>query len=112
MLESARKLIAAGWGDEGTTRIQRAFTADPDLIRALEVGQVCYIRRKSAVYVQVARPKSSPLPLPAARRPGGAGTVPAPGGESEPVTQPLAVAVPAAGVGLDDVLGPAAWEAW
>jgi hypothetical protein len=68
VLESAHKLIGAGWGDEGTTRIQNAWTADPDLIRSLDVGQACYIRRKSAVYLQVARPRPSPLPLPAASR--------------------------------------------
>jgi hypothetical protein len=39
VLESAHKLIGATWGDEGTTRIQHAFTADPGLIRRLGVGQ-------------------------------------------------------------------------
>ena len=69
VLESARKLLAAGWGDEGTARIQRAFTADPDLIRSLGVGQACYIRRKSAVYIQLARARRPRChcPQPAAR---------------------------------------------
>ena len=31
-------LLAAGWGDEGITRIRRAFTADPDLIRSVDIG--------------------------------------------------------------------------
>jgi hypothetical protein len=96
-------------GDEGSTRIQSDFTADRDLIRSLDVGQACYIRRRSAVYVQVARPRPSPLSLPAACGPGGAGSVPAPG---EALTQPIPVAVPGGAGGLDDVLGPAAWEAW
>ena len=34
VLESAHKLIGATWGDEGTTRIQHAWTADPGLIRS------------------------------------------------------------------------------
>lgn len=104
VLESARKLIAAGWGDEGTTRIQRAFTADPDLIRALDVGQACYIRHRPAVYVHVTMAR--PLSLPSARRPGAPGTVPAAGSEAGPVAQPLPAVVQAPGR-LDDVLGPA-----
>jgi hypothetical protein len=109
VLESAHKLIGATWGDEGTTRIQHAWTADPGLIRTLGVGQACYIHHGSAVFVQVARPRPSPLSLPAgwartrssppARdRPGGR----EPDGDGPP-TQPLPVLVPG---GLDDVLGP------
>ena len=117
VLESAHKLIGAGWGDEGTTRIQNAWTADPDLIRSLEVGQACYIRRKSAVYLQVARPRPSPLPLPAAgrARPGDLPGTPIARDDGlrdhgqpglEPPTQPLP-GVGAQGQGpLDDVLGP------
>ncbi len=108
VLESAHKLIGATWGDEGTTRIQHAWTADPGLIRGLGVGQACYIYRGSAVFVQVARPKPSPLSLPASRagtRPGPAAAAwpddGEPGGDGPP-TQPLPVLVG----GLDDVLGP------
>ena len=71
VLESAHKLIGATWGDEGTTRTQHAWIADPDLIRTLDAGQACYIRRGGATFVQVARPKPSPLPLPAAPAPSG-----------------------------------------
>ncbi len=63
VLETAHKLIGNSWGDEGTTREQRAWTADPDLIRRLQVGQACYIHRGAATFVQVARPKPSPLTL-------------------------------------------------
>ena len=82
MLESAHKLIGATWGDEGTTRIQHAWTADPGLIRGLGIGQACYIHRGSAVFVQVARPRPSPLSLPAAR----AGTRPRPAAPPGPTT--------------------------
>jgi len=113
VLESARKLLGTAWGDEGTTRIQHAWTADPDLIRQLATGQACYIHRGTAVFIQVARPKPSPLSLPAARlRPF---TVPAARnsghrhldhGRDAP-TLPLP-AIPADGPPpLDDVLGPA-----
>jgi hypothetical protein len=63
VLETAHKLIGNSWGDEGTTREQRAWTADPDLIRRLEIGQACYIHRGAATFLQVARPKPSPLTL-------------------------------------------------
>jgi len=106
VLESAHKLIGAGWGQEGTTRIQHAWTADPDLIRTLDTGQACYIRRGTAVYIQVARPRPALLPLPAAR----ATVVPPPRAHratrppaGEHPTQPL----PARPGGrLEDVLGP------
>ena len=54
-------------GDEGLTREQRAWVADPDLIRRLHIGQACYIHRGAATFVRVARPTPSPLSLPAAR---------------------------------------------
>ncbi len=99
VLETAHKLIGGAWGDEGTTREQRAWVADPDIIRRLQVGQACHIHRGAATFVQVARPKPSPLtllPAPAAAEP--AARVPAPRHEpAEPV--------PAS---LDDVFGPGA----
>lgn len=117
VLESARKLLGTAWGDEGTTRIQHAWTADPDLIRRLATGQACYIRRGSAVFVQIARPRPSPLPLPAAQ-PGRVVRVPPPpvprsrlGGQNGPPTLPLpAVPGPSPAGQLDDVLGPATRE--
>jgi hypothetical protein len=108
VLESARKLLGSAWGDEGTTRIQHAWTADPDLIRQLQTGQACYIHRGTATFVQVARPKPSPLPLPAAGRP--MIVPPARDGghrhQDGPPTVPLPV-IPGGGPPLDDVLGPA-----
>jgi hypothetical protein len=67
VLETAHKLIGASWGDEGTTREQHAWVADPDLIRRLTTGQACYISHGAATYVQVARPRPSPLTLLPAR---------------------------------------------
>jgi hypothetical protein len=63
VLETAHKLVGNSWGDESTTREQRAWTADPDLIRRLDTGQACYLRRGGATFLQVARPKPSPLTL-------------------------------------------------
>ena len=91
VLETAHKLVGNSWGDEGTTREQRAWTADPDLIRRLDVGQACYIHRGAATFVQVARPKPSPLtllPPPADRAAAG------PGARAPPGARPGSVAVP------------------
>jgi hypothetical protein len=100
VLETAHKLIGNTWGDEGTTREQRAWVADPDLIRRLQVGQACYIHHGAATFVQVARPAASPLtllPPPAPEPP------PAP--PPEPRQEPTPPSWPPAG-GLDDIFGP------
>src|ERR1035441_1158414 len=102
VLETAHKLIGATWGDEGTTREQGAWVADPELIRRLEVGQAWYIHRGAASFVQVARPRASPLTLlPASAPAGPPARVPVPRRESaaEPVLARL---------DLDDVFGPGA----
>jgi hypothetical protein len=108
VLETAHKFIGATRGDEGTTREQRAPTADPDLIRRLHVGQACYIRHGGATFVQVARPRPSPLTLSPAPAPVpgpadlGTGTgadiqLPAP--RSEPAPEHAA---------FEDIFGPGA----
>ncbi len=103
VLETAHKLIGRAWGDEGTTREQRAWTADPDLVRRLQVGQACYIQRGAATFVQVARPRPSPLTLlPPPAAPGPAARVPEPRHEQAPTAWPDPPAR------LDDVFGPGA----
>ena len=69
VLQTAHELVGATWGDRGTTHQARAWTADPELIRRLAVGQACYIHRGAATFVQVARPQASPLSLLPARVP-------------------------------------------
>jgi hypothetical protein len=100
VLETAHKLVGNAWGDEGTTREQRARTADPDLVRRLQVGQACYIHRGAATFVQVARPRPSPLTLlpPPAQPPPPA---PAPEPRRDPAPDPW----PSPG-GLDDFFDP------
>jgi hypothetical protein len=101
VLETAHKLVGNIWGDEGTTRIQRTSVADPDLIRHLKVGQACYIHRGAATFVQVARPKASPLtllPAPAAEP-----LVQVPKPRREP--DPAPPAWPQGPASLDDVFG-------
>ena len=104
VLETAHKLVGNTWGDEGTTREQRAWVADPDLIRRLEVGQACYIHHGAATFVQVARPAASPLtllPPPAPEPPPEPPPAPAP----EPRQEPTPPSWPPVG-GLDDIFGP------
>ena len=100
-LESARKLVGGMWGEEGTTRTQHAWTADPDLIRTLDTGQACYIHRGGATYVQVARPKPSPLTLTAAHPPSPTVIIP-------PAAPPPDTDTPPGPGSLEDVLGPGA----
>jgi hypothetical protein len=98
VLATAHKLIGAAWGDEGTTREQRTWVADPDLIRRLKTGQACYISHGAATFVQVARPRPSPLTLLPARAPAEPPPrVPAP--RREPAPDPLPI---------DDFFGPGA----
>jgi hypothetical protein len=100
VIETATKVLGGVWGDEGSSRIQHAWTADPGIARRLATGQAGYIHAGGCTWVQIARPKPSPLALPA----------PPP----EPVVIPPAraqvrpaAAVPAAPVGdLEDVFGP------
>jgi hypothetical protein len=97
VLETAHKLIGNAWGDEGTTRLQHTWTADPDLIRRLRTGQACYITHGTATFVQVARPRPSPLTLMGAPVP----ATPGPGPSSSRQTQ----SQPAS---FDDLFGPGA----
>jgi hypothetical protein len=98
VLETAHRLIGGTWGDEGTTYTRRASVADPELIRGLQVGQACYIHRGAATFVQVARPKPSPLTLlPPPAEP----VVQVPEPRQEPAAWPAAPS-------LDDVFGPGA----
>jgi len=102
VLATTRKLIGASWGDEGTTRERRACVADPDIIRRLQVGQACYIHRGAATFVQVARPKPSPLTLlPPPSAPEPPAWVPGPRHEPAPAPWP-------APAGLEDIFGPGA----
>jgi hypothetical protein len=102
VLETAHRIIGGAWGDGGTTREQRAWTADPDLVRRLAVGQACYIHRGAATFVHVARPKPSPLSL---LPPPAPPVAPVPEPRSEPAPAPDPWPSPAS---LDDILGPEA----
>jgi len=94
-------VIGGTWSDEGSSRIQRAWTVDPGIARALDTGQAGFIHAGGCTWVQVARPRPSPLPLRPPPRPP---VVIIPPPAAEPSAAPGTVPGPAA---LDDVFGPA-----
>jgi hypothetical protein len=69
VIETATKVIGGMWGDEGSSRVQHAWTADPGIARTLDVGQAGYIHAGGCTWIHIARPRPSPLPLPPPPRP-------------------------------------------
>jgi hypothetical protein len=102
IVETATKVIGGMWGDEGSSRVQHAWNVDPGIARALDVGQAGYIHGGGCTWVQIARARPSPLPLPPPSRPP---VVVIPPATAPPQQAPPPVAV--AGPALDDVFGPA-----
>jgi hypothetical protein len=110
VIETTRRLIGAQlWGDEGSSRVGPAPVLDPDLVRSLDVGQVAYVYRGGATFIQVKRLVAGPAALaasPASAVGGPASPVAAaadgPGGDSvSPGHLP-----PEAGALLDEAFGP------
>jgi hypothetical protein len=62
VIETATKIIGNQWGDEGTSRIQHSFVADPGIARRLGTGQAGYLHRGGCTWVQIARPRPAPVP--------------------------------------------------
>ena len=101
VIETATKVIGGMWGDEGSSRVQHAWTVNPQIARGLDTGQAAYIHAGGCTWVQVARPKPSPLPLPPPdARAAPVIVIPPAAPEEEPQPWP-----PAA---LDDAFGPGA----
>jgi hypothetical protein len=66
LTDTTRRLIGIPvWSHRGTSRVRQAPVVDPDLIRALDVGQAAYIYRGGVTYVQVKRVVTTPAALPA-----------------------------------------------
>jgi hypothetical protein len=61
MIDTTRRLMGAAlWADEGSSRVRHAPVLDPDIVRALDVGQVAYIHRGGVTFVQVKRLVAAP----------------------------------------------------
>jgi hypothetical protein len=109
-VDTSRRFSGAGpWQDDGLSRARLAPVLDGDLVRRLDVGQVCYVYRGGATFLQIKRltgqqaaigrgPGDAPPPagVPAADAAGRGRTAePAAGrlaGSAGPVTVPLPVA--------------------
>jgi len=73
--ETSRMLVGIPvWRHRGTSRLRSGPVVDPNLIRALVVGQAAYIYRGGVTYVQVKRLVTGPAALP----PPAAGPAPGP----------------------------------
>jgi hypothetical protein len=109
VVETATKVIGGMWGDEGSSRIQHAWTADPGIARRLAVGQAGYIHAGGCTWITVARPVPSPPALPAApASPPGARVR---GEHPVPAAEPAAEAAPPADQNpLADVFGQEIWR--
>jgi hypothetical protein len=130
MIDTTRRLMGAAlWSYEGSSRLRHTPVLDPDVVRALDVGQAAYIHRGGVTFVQVKRLTAAPAALaPAAPgdRPGWqAAVVPAglpgvaepagpavqPGAGPPGMAEPPSAAEPAASTVLPDA-GPLLDEAF
>ena len=108
-VDTSRRFSGAGaWGDDGLSRTQRAPVLDGDLVRRLDVGQVCYVYRGGVTFLQVKRLTGQQAAIgrgnAAGARAAKDGHPAAAGLEVEPSTEPLPVIGAAPGWGMP---GPA-----
>ncbi|MGE5131830.1 MAG: hypothetical protein ACM32E_02850 [Gemmatimonadota bacterium] len=99
---TTRRLLGTGrWGREGSSRTREVPVADPELVRALDVGQAAYLYRGGVTFIQVKRVVAAPAALSPAQAPAARPAAPAP---SAP---PARAGLPDAGPFLDEVFGEA-----
>jgi len=99
LLDSTRQLTGRlRWSRAGTSRIQPAPVADPDLIRGLDVGQTAYIYRGGVTFAQIKRLVAGPAVLTQAMPP------PAPAARAVVAAAPP---LPDISALLDEAFGPA-----
>ena len=121
MIDTTRRLMGAAlWSDEGSSRLRHTPVLDPDIVRALDVGQVAYVHRGGVTFVQVKRLVAAPAALappgagdrpgwqaavmPAGAEPAGPAVRPDAGRRARP--SPAAAVLPDAGPLLDEAFGP------
>jgi hypothetical protein len=69
VIETATKIVEREPGDEGSSRVQHAWVADPGIARRLATGQAGYIHAGGCTWIHVPRPRPSPLTPAAPARP-------------------------------------------
>jgi hypothetical protein len=109
-VDSSRRLVGGRgwdpvWSGEGSSRVQLAPVVDPDLVRALGVGQAAYVHQGGVSYIQVKRLVAAPAALPRVARPTAPApaSVPPPAVSVAPTDPPVLAAV---GAFLDEAFGP------
>ncbi|MGB6456206.1 MAG: hypothetical protein WBH47_17185, partial [Streptosporangiaceae bacterium] len=91
-LDTTRRLTGRlRWGRSGSSRLHEIPVADPDLVRALDVGQAAYIFRGGVTFTQVKRVVAGPAALTA------------PGGVQRPARAAAVRSVPASSPALPDI---------
>ena len=113
-VDTSRRFSGAGaWGDDGLSRARLAPVLDGDLVRRLDVGQVCYVYRGGVTFLQIKRLTGQQAAigpgLATATRATAAGAAPvASGAAPGPSTVPL----PVIGGPADLAGAPASWPPW
>jgi len=113
-VDTSRRFSGAGaWADDGLSRTRLAPVLDGDLVRRLDVGQVCYVYRGGVTFLQIKRLTGRQAAIgPGLHAGGRAGMRTAAGryggAPAEPPTMPLPVTGAAPGPGS----APAAWPPW
>lgn len=106
LVDTARDMTRTpGWGEQGSSRVRPAPVLDPDLVRALDVGQAAYLYRGGATFVQVKRLVAAQAAIGAGageQWPRPAAAVP----EPRPEAVPAVVRPPDASELLDEAFGP------
>jgi len=85
VVDTTRRLLGAQlWGDDGSSRVRHAPVLDGDIVRALDAGQVAYVYRGGATFIQVKRLVAAPAALPPPPPAGLPGTAAVPAAASQP----------------------------
>jgi hypothetical protein len=114
-LDTSRRFSGAGpWGDDGLSRTRRAPVLDGDLVRRLDVGQVCYVYRGGVTFLQIKRltgrqaaiGPGAAVPAPPAGAPD---VVPA---DFPPASEPATLPLPVTGAAPGGGTAPAGWPPW
>jgi hypothetical protein len=104
--DTSRRLLGIPlWSHQGTSRVRPAPVVDPDLIRALDVGQAAYIYRGGVTYVQVKRLVTAPAALPPATAGPAPRAVPAVARAAPPEPGPPREPLPDVSAVLDEAFG-------
>jgi hypothetical protein len=111
-MDTSRRFSGVGaWGDDGLSRARPAPVLDGDLVRRLDVGQVCYVYRGGVTFLQIKRltGRQAAIGRGLAAGPRAATAPVASGQAAEPPTMPLPVTGVVAGQGPVSTARPP-WE--